>query len=609
MAEYEIEKGSEQVVVCLPSSSPNDASELIYAEPAGGEKRWFELDAVFDQNSTQIGVYEKSGAKQAVVENIFKGFNCTILAYGQTGAGKTFTMGTAPLKGAELTDNCGVIPRVCHDLFATIGERCDNNAEVELQYMEVYNEEIRDLLSGQKDQSQLRIRENLNGEVYVRGLQSRIVKNPEDIGHVMEEASARRVTASTKMNAVSSRSHAICVLRIKGVLEDTTKFQAKLTLVDLAGSERIKKTGAEGSRAQEGISINKGLFVLGQVVSALAEQRPKMKRRPPYRDSKLTRLLQDSLGGNSRTIMIACVSPADFNMDESVNTLRYATSARNIKNTATRNVVKALSHEEAAKLMRENELLKQQVAELQHTIEKMTADFENSESTPMENGDDKSITMMDDINGDAEPELELPEHTSKRVVELENEVKNLKYSLEQAKNEAHRATANHAIELPALKVQIAMLEESLNESKVIEEEAELLQHEFEDLKNEAHSARTAADRLSHIVQDSMRFGNDSMHLGQDSMRGESVFSGGDDSSVGSIRTCESSVFGAGDMNKLEYNKVKINELWVNFVVDVFKTFAEDMRLLGGMLLCIEFFGCHPVAFSRCFVVALFVRLL
>jgi len=172
------------------------------------------------------------------------------------------------------------------------------------------------------------------------------------------------------------------------------KFESKLTLVDLAGSERLKKTQAKGGRAKEGISINKGLFVLGQVVSALAEkgrmlgdatteqQQPATKkkkkslplRKPPYRDSKLTRLLQDSLGGNSRTIMIACVSPADFNAEETINTLRYATQARNISNTATANLVETISQPEARKLKRENALLKTQIEELEATIARLTQD-------------------------------------------------------------------------------------------------------------------------------------------------------------------------------------------------------------------------------------------
>jgi hypothetical protein len=233
--------------------------------------------------------------------------------------GKSFTMGSAAGTSMDIGEFDGIIPRACVDLFSKIQTRCDGNAQVELSYLEIYNEEMRDLLVDDKGskakkgkQAVMKVRETLNGEVYVSGLSSRPVDSPKAIGEYMEEASTRRVVASTKMNAVSSRSHAICVLRIKGVLEDSTKFEAKLTLVDLAGSERIKKTGAEGGRRMEGININKGLFVLGQVVSALSETRKKYKRKPPYRDSILTRLLQDSLGGNSRTIMVACVSPADF---------------------------------------------------------------------------------------------------------------------------------------------------------------------------------------------------------------------------------------------------------------------------------------------------------
>jgi len=272
----------------------------------------------------------------------------------------------------------------------------------------------------------------LDGQIYVRGLTERVVLSPLDIYKIMAEASSRRVVASTKMNATSSRSHAICVLRVKGVVvvagsdgnpaEDdgvSRKFEAKLTLVDLAGSERLKKTEAKGSRAKEGISINKGLFVLGQVVSALAErgrilkeieeqkQLPQGKKRrkklpprkPPYRDSKLTRLLQDSLGGNSRTIMIACCSPADFNVEETVNTLRYATQARNISNTATANLVETISQQEARKLKRENTLLKTQVAELEATIDKLTQnvtphDLERSMSLIQREQDHHSLRSL-----------------------------------------------------------------------------------------------------------------------------------------------------------------------------------------------------------------------
>ena len=426
LAKYELENGSKQIVDSLPTFSKTSAApitgptvepEVLEVKPPNAQKRWFELDAVFDGKSTQRDVYVKSGAQQAVKNDIFKGFNCTILAYGQTGSGKTFSMGTAA-GSMEIKETDGIIPRATADLFRMIKAKCDGNAQVDVSYLEIYNEEIRDLMVDKGDAEELRIRETLNGDVYVSGLKTKQVANPGEVGKFMEIASKRRVVGSTKMNAVSSRSHAICALHVKGVLEDSTKFQAKLTLVDLAGSERIKKTGAQGNRRQEGININKGLFVLGQVVSALAEQRKKYKRKPPYRDSKLTRLLQDALGGNSRTIMLACVSPADFNIDETVNTLRYATSARNIKNSATRNVIKTLSPEEAAQLMRENELLKAQVKELQETIRKMAG---NS---------DLSLALPAMVESDEEEEaVETKQGEPKRIKDLESQITELKAAL------------------------------------------------------------------------------------------------------------------------------------------------------------------------------------
>jgi hypothetical protein len=247
------------MAMAMATSNENvckEEPELIQANGGGTSKRWFELDAVFDQSSTQQEVYERSGMRQAVCEDIFRGYNATILAYGQTGAGKTHTMGSAVRKGqSSVSKDDGMIPRACVDLFRNVQEKCDGNARVELSYLEIYNEEIRDLLATTKND--LKIRETLNGEVYVSGLTEQEVVSTEHVGQLMEEASKRRVVASTAMNAVSSRSHAICTLRISGVVEslmsEVDKFTAKLTLVDLAGSERIKKTNAQGNRRQEGI--------------------------------------------------------------------------------------------------------------------------------------------------------------------------------------------------------------------------------------------------------------------------------------------------------------------------------------------------------------------
>ena len=547
LAQYELENGSKQIVHPLPSLGMNKGAlsgpvlepEVLEVNPPDAEKRWFELDAVFDGTSSQESVYIQSGAQNAVQNDIFRGFNCTILAYGQTGSGKTFTMGTAT-GSDQVNDSDGVIPRACADLFRTIDERCDGNAKVELSYLEIYNEEIRDLmLPAGTNGEELRIRETLDGQVYVAGLKSVPVSSPKEIGKFMEQASQRRVVASTKMNAVSSRSHAICVLKIQGVLEDDTKFAAKLTLVDLAGSERIKKTGAEGSRRQEGININKGLFILGQVVSALAEQRPKYKRKPPYRDSKLTRLLQDSLGGNSRTIMVACVSPADFNLDETINTLRYATSARNITNTATRNVIKAISPEEAAKLQRDNQLLTAQVNELQETIRKMSY---RSTTPSLESTD---ISDLDEHLGEV---VVAESEESRRIRELEYEVKQLKSALSKSNGKVKPSISvsmvEQAIELPELHRQIACLREEVQTKITLEEENERLRHDVEEARADAKAASLAANKLSKIMDQ-----------------------------LKDLKTDEI------DKKQMEHDHIKVEEAWVSFVYQILETNRDQMQKL------------------------------
>jgi len=295
----------------------------------------------------------------------------------------------------------GVIARAVYDLFKTknIFPNGSDRVKVTMSYLEIYNEQAIDLLNDDPSSSNatLQVRDSRTEGVVIPGLKNFPVSSPREVSDLMGRASARRATASTHMNSVSSRSHAICTLNVtiapdfegtsgaaaaeeesgEGAISPRSAAQgmkAKLTLVDLAGSERIKRTGAEGARMKEGININKGLFVLGQVVSALSELGQRNhgsgagshNSHIPYRDSKLTRLLQDSLGGNSRTLMIACISPAESNIEESINTLRYAERTRNIKNSAVKNVVSTgLSASEAAALRRENQQLKLELARME----------------------------------------------------------------------------------------------------------------------------------------------------------------------------------------------------------------------------------------------------
>lgn len=256
----------------------------------------------------------------------------TILAYGQTGSGKTHTMGTA-FDGA-VTDDIGVIPRAVTDIFAKIDEMTDHTFTINCAFIELYQERLYDLLSpNPREQSLVDIREE-NGKIFIPNLTEIAVKNEKDTTDCLIRGSADRAVGSTAMNAQSSRSHAIFTITVQKVKNDdsNTATCAKFHLVDLAGSERSKKTLTTGEQFKEGVKINQGLLALGNVISALGTINGNVHTHISYRDSKLTRLLQDSLGGNSMTLMIACVSPADYNMEESLGTLRYADRAKKIKN-------------------------------------------------------------------------------------------------------------------------------------------------------------------------------------------------------------------------------------------------------------------------------------
>ncbi|XP_076646621.1 chromosome-associated kinesin KIF4B-like [Halictus rubicundus] len=286
----------------------------------------FTFNYVFPPDVNQKDFYET--AVKGMVENIFKGYNVTILAYGQTGSGKTHSMGTNYIE----TEETGVIPRAVHDIFQIIELKEDWNFNVSVSFMELYQEQLYDLLADkQRNQSIVDIRDD-GKNIKVAGVVEKEVTNASEALQCLTQGSLGRVTGATAMNAQSSRSHAIFTICIHQQKQGdpNTATTAKFHLVDLAGSERSKKTQATGERFKEGININKGLLALGNVISQLGEGGS--TSYVGYRDSKLTRLLQDSLGGNSMTLMIACVSPADYNLDETLSTLRYADRARKIKN-------------------------------------------------------------------------------------------------------------------------------------------------------------------------------------------------------------------------------------------------------------------------------------
>ncbi|XP_066154773.1 chromosome-associated kinesin KIF4A isoform X2 [Euwallacea fornicatus] len=317
----EIDKGFQNIIDTIPQ---NEQVVIKSIEKA------FTFNYVLGADSPQEELYDRCVAP--LLKNLFQGFNVTIFAYGQTGSGKTHSMGTA--FSETDTPNMGVIPRAVREIFNYIKDQFSVDFTMSVSFTELYREVLYDLLAERpRDQCVLEIREDNSKGVYIPNVTEKSVQTADDVLKILVQGSLGRSTAATNMNSRSSRSHSIFAINMamQHKSDKTQNKTAKLCLVDLAGSERPKKTGAQGTTFKEGVDINKGLFVLGNVISALGDEKSQ-NLFIPYRDSNLTRLLKDSLGGNSMTLMIACISPADSNLEETLSTLRYADRARRIKN-------------------------------------------------------------------------------------------------------------------------------------------------------------------------------------------------------------------------------------------------------------------------------------
>uniref|UniRef100_A0A8C4E828 plus-end-directed kinesin ATPase n=1 Tax=Dicentrarchus labrax TaxID=13489 RepID=A0A8C4E828_DICLA len=337
---------------CIIQMSGNTTTILNPKQPK--ENKSFNFDYSYWSHTTpedinyasQMQVYKDIGEEMLL--HAFEGYNVCIFAYGQTGAGKSYTM-----MGRQEQDQQGIIPLLCEDLFTKISDSNNENSmsySVEVSYMEIYCERVRDLLNP-KNKGNLRVREHPLMGPYVEDLSKLAVTSYNDIQDLMDSGNKARTVAATNMNETSSRSHAVFNIiftqkRQDMESENTSEKVSKISLVDLAGSERADSTGAKGTRLKEGANINKSLTTLGKVISALAEvdsapnknkKKKKVESFIPYRDSVLTWLLRENLGGNSRTAMVAALSPADINYDETLSTLRYADRAKQIRCNAVIN--------------------------------------------------------------------------------------------------------------------------------------------------------------------------------------------------------------------------------------------------------------------------------
>ncbi|KAM3963524.1 kinesin heavy chain [Aphomia sociella] len=347
------EKAGSKFIVKFPSG-PDDNCISI-----GGKVYLF--DKVFKPNATQEKVYNE--AAKSIVSDVLAGYNGTIFAYGQTSSGKTHTMeGVIGDPGKQ-----GIIPRIVNDIFNHIYAMEENlEFHIKVSYFEIYMDKIRDLLDVSK--VNLSVHEDKNRVPFVKGATERFVSSPEEVFEVIEEGKSNRHIAVTNMNEHSSRSHSVFLINVKQEnLENQKKLSGKLYLVDLAGSEKVSKTGAEGTVLDEAKNINKSLSALGNVISALADGN---KSHIPYRDSKLTRILQESLGGNARTTIVICCSPASFNESETKSTLDFGKRAKTVKNVVCVN--EELTAEE---WKRRYEREKEKVARLKGKVEKLEAEL------------------------------------------------------------------------------------------------------------------------------------------------------------------------------------------------------------------------------------------
>ncbi|KAL1838864.1 hypothetical protein VTJ49DRAFT_2117 [Mycothermus thermophilus] len=348
------------------------------------DKSYWSFDKNAPNYAGQEHLFDDLG--KPLLDNAFQGYNNCIFAYGQTGAGKSYSM-------MGYGKDAGIIPNICQDMFRRINEmQQDKNVRctVEVSYLEIYNERVRDLLNP-ANKGNLKVREHPSTGPYVEDLAKLVVGSFQEIEHLMDEGNKARTVAATNMNETSSRSHAVFTLMLTQKRYDPeTKLEmekaAKISLVDLAGSERATSTGATGARLKEGAEINRSLSTLGRVIAALADlstgKKKKGATQVPYRDSVLTWLLKDSLGGNSMTAMIAAISPADINYDETLSTLRYADSAKRIKNHAV------INEDANARMIRE---LKEELALLRSKLSTgasggagVPADEIYAEGTPLE---------------------------------------------------------------------------------------------------------------------------------------------------------------------------------------------------------------------------------
>uniref|UniRef100_A0AC34QTC9 Kinesin-like protein n=1 Tax=Panagrolaimus sp. JU765 TaxID=591449 RepID=A0AC34QTC9_9BILA len=465
--------------VCVEMESSIGQVTLLHEE---APPKLFTFDGAYYMDSTAEQIY--NDIVYPLVENVIEGYNGTVFAYGQTGSGKTFSM-----QGDEnIPAQRGVIPRTFEHIFESIATTENTKFLVNVSYLEIYNEEVKDLL-GDDRKTKLEIKEHSDRGVYVAGLSLHVCHNVQDCLNLMASGFNNRHVGATLMNKDSSRSHSIFTIYVEALLETGSIRMGKLHLVDLAGSERQAKTGATGERFKEATKINLSLSALGNVISALVDGKSK---HIPYRDSKLTRLLQDSLGGNTKTVMIACISPSDNNYDETLSTLRYANRAKNIKNKPKINEdpKDALLREYKEEIERLKNIVQSggavAVAPVDHDIEnekaKLREEFENA---------------MRELRNQYEHEQKSKEKLAQDLLELKSQYERANQEIEEHAEPADPKEIKRRID--ALKQQLVGGEQANNEALKAKRMKKMKQAELKMQKmNSIINNALKDDPLAHI---------------------------------------------------------------------------------------------------------------
>ncbi|CAN1275074.1 Kinesin-like protein KIN-5B [Linum perenne] len=475
--------------------------------------RAFTFDKVFGPKAQQRAIYDQ--AISPIVKEVLDGFNCTVFAYGQTGTGKTYTMeGGMRNKGGDLPAEAGVIPRAVRQIFDTLeAQKADYSMKV--TFLELYNEEIADLLASEdnarfiddRQKKPISLMEDGRGCVVVRGLEEEVVYSANDIYSLLERGASKRRTADTLLNKRSSRSHSIFSITVHikeaNIGDEELIKCGKLNLVDLAGSENISRSGAREGRAREAGEINKSLLTLGRVINALAEHTAHI----PYRDSKLTRLLRDSLGGKTKTCIIATISPSGHSLEETLSTLDYAHRAKNIRNKpeANQKISKAV-------------LLKDLLLEIDRMKEDVRAARERNgvyvphDRFAMEEAEKKArVQKIEQLEIDlnlSEKEVdrfrELYMSEEEEKLEMLSELKECKKNLEKSNNDLLDLRENYRVAISTLKEKEFIISKLLHSENSLIERAKELSHDLHSASEDITSLFTTLDQKDEMETENQR---------------------------------------------------------------------------------------------------------